>query len=219
MLKKEDIKKEILELSYKEQLGHIPSALSLVDLLLFLSSYFQEEDRIFIGKPYGAQAYEVVKDFFPLACFPKRIGSAVFGTTKYTIATDITLGHTLGMALGYAYVNPHKHIYVIMGDTSFFEGSNLEACTLINKLKIKNVTLLIDNNQFGVTEKNSDNTLIVPLLKSCGFLIDAFSNEQSSAFIFNSIKGEDIKFMKENSDWHYKTLSKHDYKLALMDLA
>ena len=56
------LKKEIIELSYKYRLGHIASALSMVD---FLETFFKEKykpdkgDMLLLGKPYGSQAYYV----------------------------------------------------------------------------------------------------------------------------------------------------------------
>ena len=215
------IKKEILKISFIENLGHIPSALSLVAPLLHLSQKIGLSDRLFIGKPYGAQAYSAMEYLFPAGTFPARIGSALFGVSNGTKSTDTTLAHTIGRALGYAQARQKdkgQH-YVVMGDSAFFEGTVSEALSLAGELGLSNLTLVIDNNSFGVTSRNKSSDRITAILKAYGWSVDKKSRTKPSAFIFNSEKGEDLSFMSGDPSWHYQRLTAELYEQALEELA
>ena len=67
-------------------------------------------------------------------------------------ASTGSLGHGMGMALGMAYAektrNTNGIIYTVMSDGEVQEGSTWEAILMASSLKVNNLVLFIDNNDF-----------------------------------------------------------------------
>ena len=72
-------------------------------------------------------------------------------------ASTGSLGHGLGMAVGVAIAEKQKNtkVFVVLSDGELQEGSTWEAIMLIPALKLKNVIMIIDNNNLQSLEKTS----------------------------------------------------------------
>ena len=104
-------------------------------------------------------------------------------------------------------------------------------------LSIKNLTLVIDNNNFQQTGSNSEIMNLGNIKKkwdSFGWytkvcdghnineLIDSFEDFQKidkpKVLICKTIKGKGFKFSENNNKWHHSVLSKSQYDEALKEL-
>lgn len=163
------IKKLFFTAAYKNHIGHLPSALSSLEILYVLYNKIanitknnvadRNRDRVIISKEHAR---------FAQVCVLNEIGlvdsdvvdsylqdGAVAGHDMYNVvgspkiaAIDIasgSLGHGLGVGIGLAVANPNN-IYVIVGDGELQEGSCWEAIMFIGHNKLKNITLIIDRN-------------------------------------------------------------------------
>lgn len=157
------LRKYILDMSFQNNAGHIPSALSMVDYLYVL---FKEEyvklglDKVIIGKPYGAQAYYSIfsdmgiisKD--DLKLFGKEGSYLSYGITakfkNITYAED-TLSSCLGVACGIALSLKNKKenniVYVNISDASLQAGTVWEAIMFASSRKLDNILLTVDFNK------------------------------------------------------------------------
>ena len=104
------VRRDVLEMSLRARVGHVPSALSMVDYLCVAFSRFLRppEDRLILGKPYGAQAYYAL--FARLGWAPFEEGRYGSGEPHWTYCmghehplvhfVDDTMGNALSVACG-----------------------------------------------------------------------------------------------------------------------
>ncbi len=156
-------------------------------------------------------------------------------------ASTGSLGHGLGIAVGQAYAELQKKsgvlVYCLISDGELQEGSTWEAIMMASNLKLSNLVLFIDLNDFGGLEKMSEAfKSFYPLdskLTSFGweiFQVDghnqnmicqAFQKRRlnvPSAIICRTIKGKGISFMENVPIWHYRSPTQSEFQLALNEL-
>lgn len=167
------VKKDILEISFKANVGHIGSAISISDLLtvLYLSELKvnpkkptdPKRDRFILSKGHAASALYCVlhrKGYFSkedLLSFCEEGG--MFGTHPvYDLRLGIelstgSLGHGLsvgaGLALGLRkkFKSPPR-VFVLLSDAELNEGSTWEAVMFAAHHKLDNLVAIVDDNNF-----------------------------------------------------------------------
>ena len=136
-----------------------------------------------------------------------------------------------------AKVKGRKHrVYVLLGDGECEEGAIWEAMMSAAKMKLHNLTVIIDNNHLqydGKTEEVGGFTDIEAKLKAFGFmtitcdghdvssLLQAFSqksDDQPIAIIADTIKGKGVSFMENDPLWHHAELKEADYERARAEI-
>jgi hypothetical protein len=197
---------KILDLSYKYKLGHIPSSLSVLPILMEMKEW-SFSFNFFCGKAYGLQAYlaaweiERIPNTF---AFTKEY-HGVYGNINY-IYTDLTLGNALGNAIGYSIANPNTVNVVLMSDAAYFMGETQEGLEIIEKFKLP-IIVVVDSNgcQLFGSEK---------IRSSHGFFISnpVAINRLPRIMIFPTTKGNGVLEMELSpKDWHYKILTEKEY--------
>lgn len=160
------IRRDIVEMSYISKAGHIPSALSMVDYvsILFKKKYVSlTQDRIVIGKPYGAQAYYATfKDIgllngHDLFRFGKTGSILTHGITSNFPGIDFaeeTLGSCLGVACGLALSMKNNEtpgkVYVNISDASLQAGTIWEAIMFASTHNLESITMTVDYNKLQI---------------------------------------------------------------------
>lgn len=165
------IKERIFYLSYCSQEGHVPSALSILDILWVLydevlnlkliKSKSLKRDYFILSKGHGCLALYAVlekKNFFKknqLSNFCKE--KSIFGGHPDSCkvpgieCSSGSLGHGLPFAVGIAYSNKINNIksktYVLIGDQESNEGSIWESFLLASNYELDNLICIIDNNE------------------------------------------------------------------------
>lgn len=164
-----NIKKKFFTTAYKNHIGHLPSALSCLEILYVLYNKIsnitkdnvaaQNRDRIILSKEHARFAQvcvlnemgllddDVVETYLQDGAIAGHDMYNVVGSPKIA-SVDIasgSLGHGLGVGIGLAIANPNN-MYVIVGDGELQEGSCWESIMFIGHHKLKNLTLIIDRN-------------------------------------------------------------------------
>jgi transketolase len=158
--------------------------------------------------------------------------------------TSGPLGSGLSQASGAAYVlkninpNPHRWVYVVMGDGELNEGNIWEAAMFAGKNKLHNLIGIIDRNNIQIDGNTED---IMPLedlkgkWESFGWhvqeidgnniesVIDACSMaravvEKPSVIIAHTIPGKGVPFMEYDYHWHGTAPNSEQAKEALQKL-
>lgn len=201
------IKKDIIEISYKANVGHVGSAISIADILtvLYLSALKVNSrkpldparDRFILSKGHAAAALYAVlhrKGFVTreeLLSFCSEGG--VFGThpvfdLKLGIELSTgSLGHGLsvgaGLALGLKKKNNNNspRVFVLLSDAELNEGSIWEAVMFAAHHSLDNLIAIIDDNGYQGFGKSHTVIKMQPL---------------------------DRRF--ESFDWKSKTINGHD---------
>lgn len=142
-----------------------------------------------------------------------------------------------GMALAKKVSNKEGRVYCLCGDGEIEEGQIWEALMSANKYKLNNLTLIIDRNNLQIDGTTSDVKSVDNLeekIKSFGLnvisidgnnlneVIDALNTAKDSdvatCIIANTVKGKGVSFMENKVEWHGKSLTDEELKIALEEL-
>lgn len=221
-------KKEILEYSFRKNMGHIASSLSMVNYLNSVFKYVKPTDKILLGKPYGAQAYYLIWKNLGWIDDIENLNPIVKTyEINFIDFIDETLGNALGVASGIAIVS-NKKVYVNLSDGALQMGSTLEAIQFIGQHQ-QNVLVTLDKNEFQVTGRCKDIINIDPVIEMCKnynwtvhFLDDNDANMDfimkesyystcPTLVVINTIKGAGIKEMEDDpKGWHYRKIQSEE---------
>lgn len=164
------LRKRIVDMVREGRDGHIPSAFSILDILVALYKDFlkfdpknpqwEHRDYFVLSKGHGCLAlYMVLREHGfiteeDLRLFCKQGG--ILGEhpdcTKVPGAEASTgsLGHGLpfavGIALGLQIKGMHNKVYVLVGDGECHEGTIWEAANVANNLQLGNLCVIVDWN-------------------------------------------------------------------------
>lgn len=186
------IRRDILEISYRANVGHIGSALCIADILTVLYKKILKinpkkpldpsRDRFILSKGHAAAALYAMlhqKGFFSrkkLLTFCQDGG--VFGVhPEYNPRLGIelstgSLGHGLsvgtGLALGLRNLKKKgqgpPRVFVLVSDAELNEGSTWEAIMFAAQHKLDNLIVLVDDNHTQALGKTKDILDLQPLL-------------------------------------------------------
>ena len=167
-----EMKKQILQVSYENQEGHIPSAFSILDLLYVLYHEVmdidpkqpdkEKRDRLIISKGHAslgiyamAEAGYIDKsEIQTFGKFNSRLGGHPDRNKVPGIeASTGSLGHGLpiavGMAMGLKFKETNERVFTIIGDGEANEGSIWEAVMLAAQHQLSNLICILDYNHSG----------------------------------------------------------------------
>lgn len=231
------MRKKILEYSFKHKLGHIPSALSMVDYVESVFKYIKKDDKIIIGKPFGAQAYYVVwKERGWLTDIDKLHMGVKHDEIKFVDYSEETIGNALGVATGIA-LTTDKCVYVNITDASLQMGNTLEAIQFIGQHQLNNIICTIDYNNSQVTGHTSDIINVEPVLTMVRlynwdlYVIDGHDKSKMDQLISQAINKRDLPTMivcitkkgygipemeKDIKKWHYKKIETQEELQSLV---
>ena len=167
-----NIRKKIFLTAYASEGGHIPSALSIVEVLYALyhkkimtydttNPKLKNRDKLILSKGHGSLAlYSVLCDIGTIdekVLYSCAQPNSVIGLEPSTNDVDFieastgSLGHGLSLGVGMALANKldniNSKVYVIVGDGEAQEGTIWEAVMSAKSLKLDNLILILDSNK------------------------------------------------------------------------
>lgn len=242
------IRKKILNLSQRVNALHIGGSFSSVEIIeRVFFRILKKKDIFILSKGHaGILLYVVLhlkgkisQSQLNLYCKKKgKLGvHPDLGTFGINASTG-SLGHGLGLAAGIAIAekNTSKKIFVLMSDGELQEGSVWETILFISSQGLKNIIIIIDNNNLQSSTKASDtHPTLYPIeekFRAFGWKVSSCdghnlneiekklvkNSKKPAALIAKTIKGFPISFMKNNPKWHYRSPSKEEYNLAIKEL-
>ena len=161
---------KIIQLAFKGKEGHVPSALSILDLLDTLYKKFitkSKFNKFVLSKGHGSLAlyvilekYKIINKINNFCSFSSNFGGHPDkNKIKGVESSTGSLGHgfpfACGMALGKKVKKEKGKVFVLIGDGECNEGSIWETCLLANHHKLDNLICIVDHN------KSTDRALIV----------------------------------------------------------
>lgn len=224
------LRDRILEVAYRDGMGHIPSALSILDIVWTLyDKVMTKDDQFILSKGHGVMALYAVLEAKGLMTWneklwghPKR-GGAILASTG-------SLGHGLPMAVGLALAKKIKgepgRVFCLIGDGECNEGTIWESAMVAAHHKLDNLVVIVDQNHSS--DRALDNLVLSKKFGAFGwlfsfgdghdwgFLIQELQGggDNPFAFIANTTKANGIPFMQDPS-WHNRKLTSEEYKNAL----
>jgi transketolase len=242
------IREKILKISQKVSALHLGGAFSSVELIeKIFFKLKKKEDTFILSKGHaGILLYTVlnilgkIKDKeLNLYCKSKgNLGVHPDYNNFGISASTGSLGHGIGLAAGMALaeINSNKKIFVLISDGELQEGSVWEAILFISSRKLKNIILIIDNNNLQSSTKTTDtHPTLYPIGKkfaSFGWNV-ANCNGHSSleiekkldlnskkpfVLVAKTVKGYPISFMKNDPKWHYRSPDLSEFKKAIDEI-
>ena len=258
-----NIRKNILFAAYNAgaSSAHIGGALSVSDIIAVLFGNIakidsknpldKNRDRIILSKGHACLALYAVlveKGFITkeeLKTFEKSgsflLGHPVINKQKGIEFSTGSLGMGLSLGIGVAISGKKRKLnfktYVILGDGECNEGSVWEGAMLASHLKLNNLVVIVDRNNFQQTGKSDDILNLGNLhekWKSFGWHtkeVDGHNllelqthlkldehSDKPKAIIAKTIKGKGLSFAENNNEWHHKVLTKKNYEMAIAEI-
>ena len=163
------IREDVIHTAFAAQKGHLPSAFSVVEILVMLyykianidSTFHDSRDRIILSKGHGCLAlYTILADrnFFPkdeLIKFCTKEGILGGHPSRKIPGIEVSTGSLgqgpslgVGMALAMRMNKQLSQIFIIVGDGECNEGSVWEAALSANKHQLENYWIIVDENQY-----------------------------------------------------------------------
>ncbi|MDD2840039.1 MAG: transketolase [Rickettsiales bacterium] len=259
MTKSNDIRKDIVNMCYKAKTSHIGSALSCVEILETL--YFNvanitkenvnnpARDRVILSKGHACAC--LYATLFEKGIISKEtLDLYAVDNGQLPIHLDMTsadgidvssgsLGHGLPLAVGIDTANKlngiNSKIYVVAGDGEMQEGSMWEAIEYISSRKLKDITLIVDYNNFQGSDPTKNITNELSIAKRFeSFDIDVFEvdghnveeltkvlkkeTKNPKVVVAKTLKGKGLSFMENTLKSHYMKITDDLYKQAMEEL-
>lgn len=256
------IRQDVIEMVVHAGSGHVAGPLGMADV--FTAFYFHilrhdpknpewpERDRLMLSNGhicpvrYAAMARA---GYFPVAELKtlRQFGTRLQGHPHRTAlpgveTTSGPLGSGLSQAVGMAIAGKmdgkKSNIYCLMSDGEQECGQTWEAAMLAGKLKLDNLTALIDRNNIQIDGMTEDIMPLEPLcakyeafnwhvLEINGHNFEEIVNacetaraiyEKPVVIIAHTIPGRGVDFMEFSSPWHSKTFKPEEVTESLNQL-
>lgn len=257
-----DIRIDIIRMLTEAGSGHPGGSLSATDILTYLffnkMRYnpqfpdWKERDRFILSKGHAVPALYAV---FAKADYIKpeelntlrKIDSRLQGHPDRVKLPGIeastgSLGQGLSIAIGMALAgkmdNAPYHVYCMIGDGESQAGQVWESAMAAPKLKVNNLTVILDYNKVqldGTVKEILDIEPIVDKWRAFNWNVieidghnftdieRAFGEAEAhkegpSIIIAHTIKGKGVSFMEGNVEWHGKAPSENEREKAVKEL-
>lgn len=145
-----ELERRIIDISYKERIGHLSSNLNAVNIIDEIYQTKKENETFILSSGHAALALYVVLEkyegqdaehlFHKHGVHPHRdIESKIFCSTG-------SLGMGLTVAVGYALADRSRDVYCLISDGEAGEGSIWEALRFIYEAKLDNLKVYANVN-------------------------------------------------------------------------
>lgn len=209
-----DLKRRIIEISYKHKLSHLGSCLTAVDILAEIYDRRQPEDPVILSQGHaGLALYVVLEKHFghdAEQLFEKHGVHPCRDLRDDIYCSTGSLGHGLPIAVGMALANKDKNVYCLVSDGEMAEGSIWEALRLVSELNL--INLYIHFNVNGSSAYDLLNRSL--LMERLGAFVGPDRAKNYSVWNTSS---EQLPFLT-GIDAHYYTMTETDYQLAIKAL-
>ncbi len=261
-LKANEARQLVIETLLEAGSGHSAGPLGMADI--FVSFYFHilnhdpknpdypDRDRLILSNGHICPIRYVtmaMSGYFPieelktlrkinsrLQGHPHRISLPGLETTSGPLGEGIS--QAIGIALSGKLDKKNYQVYVIASDGEHQEGNTWEAAMFAGKMKLNNLTLVIDRNNIQIDGFTENVMPLEPLkekylsfgwevLEVDGNNIRAFVDavkqarsifEKPTVIIAHTIPGMGVSFMEKDFTWHGKPPGKEEAQKALREL-
>jgi transketolase len=246
-----DARLRLLQMHYESGVGHIGGNLSSLDIMMCLyHSVMGPQDSFVLSKGHSAGALYTTlwsrglladhdlkqfhKDGTRLSGHPP-----VKGIPEILFATG-SLGHGLslasGLALGKKLQGQPGHIFCLLSDGEWNEGSTWEALIFACHHRLDNLTFVVDLNGlqgFGTTDEVATMSSLAEKLRTFGLTLLEIDGHNPAdicnallstrtgcphAVVAHTTKGHGVSFMEDKMEWHYLPMTQEQYAKAVQEV-
>lgn len=206
----EDLKRRILEIAKKNNLSHLGSYFSSLEIIDEIYSKMKEEDIFILSSGHAALALYVVLEKYKGVdaeyLFKKHGGHPHRDEKNFLYCSTGSLGLGITVATGRALANKDKNVYCLISDGECAEGSIWESLRVIKELNIENIKIYVNINGYCAYDKIDKDYLKRRLL--------AFLPEVE----IRMTKVNHFSFLN-GINAHYHVMKEEDYKKGLEELS
>lgn len=229
-----ELRRVILETALAAGKGHVPPALSWVEIAvaLFYGGAMKPSDRFVLSKVHGHLTLDTILEDLG------RTADRLMWPGWPSVCSG-SLGQGLGMAAGIALAakldGKSTRVFCVLGDAELQEGAIWEAAAFAAHHRLGGLTVIVDDNQqccanwtrdvidgdwsdrfrsFGWNVTICDGHNFPRLTHHLGIQWDA-----PSVTFARTVKGRGIPFMEGNPAWHHRLPSGDEIRQAREALA
>ena len=207
-----DLKRRIIDISYRHKLSHIGSCITAVDIIEEIYKTKKPNEKFVLSSGHAGLALYVViekyegldaeKIFNHHGVHPDRCAEC------HIYCSGGSLGQGLPIAVGMALADKEKDVYCLISDGECAEGSIWEALRIATDLRLTNLRIHLNLNGYTaydiVWEKKMKDRFI-------GFVPNAYSQVHKT--------NSDLFPFMQGLNSHYHVMSEEEYEEALRLLA
>lgn len=215
-MKNKDLKKRILDLSYKYKLSHIGSCVTAVDIIDEIFSIKKPDEKFVLSSGHAGLALYAVLEKYSETSDPMGITRGkMLDCEKIWLHHGVhpdrceechidcssgSLGQGLPIALGMALADRKKDVYCLISDGEVAEGSIWEAIRIMMDNGVTNLKIYINWNGYGAYDESSN---------------WAYAMLIGHPYIeFRVTDTKEFPFLKDQ-DAHYHVMNEEEYKEAM----
>ena len=213
-----ELKRRVIEISHKNHLSHIGSALTALPIIDEIYARKKKGDRFVLSAGHaGLALYVVLEKYLGLdaetlleqcGIHPDReLAGVIDEEGNFSSPIDCStgsLGHGVAIAVGMALGDPSHQVYVVTSDGELGEGSVWEAIRVAINECVQNIHIIVNHN--GWTAYDKTDTRTQDLLKMVDGRLDV-------AVRYTSMN--DFPVCLHNLGGHYTIMNDDQYREAL----
>lgn len=158
-----DLKRRIVDISYKKRLSHISSCLTAVDLIDNIYKVKKEDEPFVLDNGHaGVALYTVLEKYYfkdAEKLFDKHGVHPNRDTENKIFCSTGSLGQGLPISVGMALADRGKNVYVLTSDGAMAEGSNWEALRIAGEKRLENLRVTVNANGYTALGKSDTDLL------------------------------------------------------------
>lgn len=192
-----DLKRRIIEISYKNKLSHLGSCLTAVDIIDEIFKTKKENEKFILSSGHaGLALYVVLEKYLGLdaelifkhhGVHPDRCSEC------HIDCSTGSLGNGLPIAVGMALANK-RNVYCLISDGECSEGSIFESINVIKRYELDNLKLYLNYNGWGA------------YMKTDNVILPCYGKWHRTKFELPFLIGQEA---------HYKVMNEKEYKQAM----
>lgn len=171
MLTMNELERRIIDISYKEKIGHLSSNLNAVNIIDEIYHTKRKDDLFILSSGHAALAWYVVMEkyegrdaeqlFHKIGVHPHRDVSSGIEVSTGSLGMGITV------AVGYALADPGRDVYCLVSDGECGEGAVWEALRFIHERGLSNLKVYANVNgmiAYDMIDRNYINKRLLAFL-------------------------------------------------------
>jgi len=213
-IKNRDLKRRIIDISYKKKLAHIGSCLTAVDFIDEIYAQKKPNEKFVLSSGHAGLALYVVLEKYNHPDYGK---SAVEIYNHHGTHPDRciscgldcstgSLGQGLPIAVGMALADRSKNVYCLISDGEMAEGSIWESLSIINDLLLLNLKIYINLNGWAAYREVNKAQLIQRMQWF------NYGKIQENIHIRLTMPEKEYPAWLREQIAHYKVLNEKEYK-------
>ncbi len=145
-----ELKRKIVEISYKHKLSHLGSCLSAVDIIADIYQEKRPDEKFILSEGHAGLALYVVLEKHGIAWAERLLEEHGIHPSRDEknglYCSTGSLGQGLPIAVGMAMADRHKNVYCLISDGECAEGSVWEALRIAEEQQLRNLKVYVNMN-------------------------------------------------------------------------